>query len=48
MSYPTINLYKNFNVLNLKSVYYKNVILNMLKVDVRLFIPQLEYNNNTH
>lgn len=25
MSYPTFNLYKDFNVLNLKSIYYKNV-----------------------
>lgn len=32
MSYPTINLYKDFNVLNLKAIYYKNIILNMYKV----------------
>lgn len=33
MSYPTNNLYKDFNVINLKTIYYKNLILhyNMLK-----------------
>jgi len=44
MSYPKISLFKDFNVLHLKAIYYKNVILNMFKVDVRPFIQQHEYN----
>lgn len=48
MSYPTNNLYKNFNIHSLKAIYCRNIILHMLKVNViyckYLFMPQHEYN----
>jgi len=38
MSHPTNNLYKDLNVLNLKTIYSKNLIVRMLKIDVSLLM----------
>lgn len=44
MSYLSDNLSKEFNVLNLKSIYYKNAILLMFKEDANVYTPQHKYN----
>lgn len=44
MSYPTNNLHIELNVQNLKYLYYKNVIVFIIKLNVNLFMPQHEYN----